>query len=300
MRAGQPSLASTQHLDAPGLDERVLTAAVRSGILLRPRRGAYIRRTDWEGTEPWTRDALRIQVHLLSSRGSSGTAMSALPGKSAGIDSMRRLLDEGPVNERVGAVVSIALSADGGRARPEDFESLGFTVPLRMTADGRKPRRPVAAGRLLGGQPVLAARPCLLWTFGQGEGFFAQHILGPENLHAQNAPFGIKISNDLAFPPGYLYRMHLRRRFAIADFIDELDVCGVGFFVIGNFQRLPLCHHDEFPRCCLPIKDGISVAHLDASSLLTSCPNPVRNKNEKDLAALGKHTHFFLFFFGLS
>ena len=90
-----------------------------------------------------------------------------------------------------------------------------------------------------------AAAPFQLRTLGQGKGFFAQHGLGPENFHAKNAPFGIKVNNDLAFPSGCLYRMHLRRRFAIADFIDELDVCGVGFFVIGNFHRLPLCHRND-------------------------------------------------------
>ncbi|HAP91644.1 MAG TPA: hypothetical protein DEQ49_16525 [Arthrobacter bacterium] len=62
-------VVSSQQLDAAGVDERVLTAAVRSGILLRLRRGAYVRSADWKGAEPWTRDALQIQAHFLSTGG---------------------------------------------------------------------------------------------------------------------------------------------------------------------------------------------------------------------------------------
>ena len=62
-------VASTQQLGAAGLEERVLTAAVRSGILLRLRRGAYVRSTDWKAAEPWTRDDLMIQAHFLSTGG---------------------------------------------------------------------------------------------------------------------------------------------------------------------------------------------------------------------------------------
>src|SRR6185312_13605003 len=66
-----PSPASTRQLGAAGLEERVLTAAIRSGILLRLRRGAYIRTTDWKVAKPWTRDALKIQAHFLSTGGLS-------------------------------------------------------------------------------------------------------------------------------------------------------------------------------------------------------------------------------------
>ncbi len=64
-------VASTQQLGAAGLEERVLTAAVRGGILLRLRRGAYVRSADWRAAEPWTRDALRVQAHFLSTGGLS-------------------------------------------------------------------------------------------------------------------------------------------------------------------------------------------------------------------------------------
>ena len=63
------TVASTQQLGTAGLDERVLTAAVRTGILLRLRRGAYVRSADWKTAEPWTRDCLRVQAHFLSTGG---------------------------------------------------------------------------------------------------------------------------------------------------------------------------------------------------------------------------------------
>jgi hypothetical protein len=59
-------VVSTRQLDAAGLEDRVLTAAVRSGILLRLRRGAYVRSAYWHAAEPWTRDALQIQAHFES------------------------------------------------------------------------------------------------------------------------------------------------------------------------------------------------------------------------------------------
>jgi hypothetical protein len=64
-------VASTQQLGVAGLDERVLTVAVRGGILLRLRRGAYVRSADWKAAEPWTRDGLRIQAHFLSTGGAA-------------------------------------------------------------------------------------------------------------------------------------------------------------------------------------------------------------------------------------
>lgn len=64
-------VASTQQLGAAGLDERILTAAVRSGDLLRLRRGAYVRSAYWKGIEPWVRDGLQIQAHFHSTGGRS-------------------------------------------------------------------------------------------------------------------------------------------------------------------------------------------------------------------------------------
>ena len=64
-------VASTRELVAAGLDERVLTAAVRSGVILRLRRGAYVRNAYWIGVKPWARDRLRIDAHFESTGGLS-------------------------------------------------------------------------------------------------------------------------------------------------------------------------------------------------------------------------------------
>jgi len=67
----QVPVASTRQLAAGGLDDRVLTGAVRTGLVLRLRRGAYVRRCSWQEAEPWTRDALKIQAHYESTGGVS-------------------------------------------------------------------------------------------------------------------------------------------------------------------------------------------------------------------------------------
>lgn len=64
-------VASTRQLGEAGLEARVLTAAVRSGMILRLRRGAYVRSTVWKAAEPWTRDAMQLQAHFESTGGLS-------------------------------------------------------------------------------------------------------------------------------------------------------------------------------------------------------------------------------------
>ena len=64
-------MASTSQLAAAGLDDRLLTAAVKSGALLRLRRGTYVRAAQWNTVKPWDRDQLRIMAHFEST---SGTA----------------------------------------------------------------------------------------------------------------------------------------------------------------------------------------------------------------------------------
>ncbi|MEA5453611.1 hypothetical protein SPF06_02645 [Sinomonas sp. JGH33] len=64
-------VASTEQLNAAGLDERALAAAVRDRVLVRVRRGVYVRRTLWQSLTPWERDHLRIEAHWLAGRGSS-------------------------------------------------------------------------------------------------------------------------------------------------------------------------------------------------------------------------------------
>ncbi|MCM0618425.1 hypothetical protein EU811_05995 [Arthrobacter sp. TS-15] len=62
-------VASTPELAATGLGDRALTAGVRSGKLLRLRRGAYVRTVDWRRRKPWEREILRIQAHACSTSG---------------------------------------------------------------------------------------------------------------------------------------------------------------------------------------------------------------------------------------
>ena len=62
-------VASTQQLATAGLADRLLTAAVRSGTVLRLRRGAYVQSSHWQGLKPWSRDSLLIQAHHLSTGG---------------------------------------------------------------------------------------------------------------------------------------------------------------------------------------------------------------------------------------
>ena len=72
------------------MEERVLTAAVRSGILLRLRRGAYVRSAQWQAAEAWTRDDLQIQAHFESTGGFwPATAMSVPPGCTNATSGMR-------------------------------------------------------------------------------------------------------------------------------------------------------------------------------------------------------------------
>ncbi len=64
-------VVSTAGLVAAGMEERVLTSAVRSGVLLRIRRGAYVRGAVWNGLKPWDRDKLLVWAHYESTGGVS-------------------------------------------------------------------------------------------------------------------------------------------------------------------------------------------------------------------------------------
>lgn len=65
----QMAVASTQHLAAAGLESRLIKAATDDGVLLRLRRGAYVRRGYWDGVKPWDQDVLRILAHFESTAG---------------------------------------------------------------------------------------------------------------------------------------------------------------------------------------------------------------------------------------
>lgn len=45
--------------------------AVRTGSIVRLRRGAYIRAVDWTGAKPWEQDKLRVQAHFLTTNAAS-------------------------------------------------------------------------------------------------------------------------------------------------------------------------------------------------------------------------------------
>lgn len=63
------AVASTSELAAAGLEDRVVTAAVKCGTLLRLRRGAYVRSAQWHILKPWDQDQLRIMAHFASTGG---------------------------------------------------------------------------------------------------------------------------------------------------------------------------------------------------------------------------------------
>jgi very-short-patch-repair endonuclease len=64
-------VASTRQLVEAGIDDRLLTAAVRNGVLLRLRRGAYVRNSYWSQIKPWERDDLRIRAHYEATGGTA-------------------------------------------------------------------------------------------------------------------------------------------------------------------------------------------------------------------------------------
>ena len=64
-------VASTKQLAAAGVDDRTLTAAVRAGMLIRVRRGAYVKGSHWNQITPWERDGLRIHAHYESTGGTA-------------------------------------------------------------------------------------------------------------------------------------------------------------------------------------------------------------------------------------
>jgi very-short-patch-repair endonuclease len=68
-------VASTAALRHAGLDDRLLTQAVRAGALVRLRRGAYILARRWAALPPWEKDAARIDAHI---EGTGGTSVYCL------------------------------------------------------------------------------------------------------------------------------------------------------------------------------------------------------------------------------
>ncbi|MHC6592224.1 hypothetical protein [Arthrobacter sp. C152] len=64
-------VASLRQMAAAGFDGRALAAAVRNGVLVLPRRGAYVRQQEWQAAKPWERDRLLTTAHYESTGGLS-------------------------------------------------------------------------------------------------------------------------------------------------------------------------------------------------------------------------------------
>ena len=67
----QYPVASAGQLGGAGLESRVVGAAVQQEILLRLRRGAYVRRSYWNTLKPWDQDRLLVIAHYESTGGSA-------------------------------------------------------------------------------------------------------------------------------------------------------------------------------------------------------------------------------------
>ncbi|MFQ4147232.1 hypothetical protein AAGW05_00805 [Arthrobacter sp. LAPM80] len=59
---------SSQLADA-GFGERALATAVQCGLVVRLRRGAYVRTATWQQLKPWDREKIRLQAHLATAPG---------------------------------------------------------------------------------------------------------------------------------------------------------------------------------------------------------------------------------------
>lgn len=62
-------IGTTGELGHKGLSPRLLTSAVRHGLLFRLRHGAYIRMEVWQGKHPSEKDLLRIAAHFQATDG---------------------------------------------------------------------------------------------------------------------------------------------------------------------------------------------------------------------------------------
>lgn len=62
-------MVSTGQLAEAGLESRMVAAAVKAGVILRLRRGAYVRGSYWCTLKPWNQDRLMIMAHYESTGG---------------------------------------------------------------------------------------------------------------------------------------------------------------------------------------------------------------------------------------
>lgn len=127
-------VASTQQLTESGVDERVLTAGVRSGVLLRLRRGAYVRASEWNSLAPWQRDQLRIDAHHASTGGHflySHSSSARLHGC--------RVWNAGPLVHVITSYAN-ANTSSGADVRTHRLPVDASEITMIQTADGREIR----------------------------------------------------------------------------------------------------------------------------------------------------------------
>ncbi len=62
-------VATTAQMLDQGIGAAALAQALRTGLVFRLRKGAYVQATHWRGLKPWDQDNLRLLAHVLSVRG---------------------------------------------------------------------------------------------------------------------------------------------------------------------------------------------------------------------------------------
>lgn len=156
-------VASTAELRDAGLDDRVLTACVRAGVLLRIRRGAYALSSSWSELSPWDQDDYRIDAHAVGSQGNAVYSHA----------SAARL--HGFATWGVGSRVHVVTSADSGASHGAD------TVGHRAMLDENEKVRV----RTRGGRDVLATSTVrTVLDCARAYGHEEAAVIGDSALHA--------------------------------------------------------------------------------------------------------------------
>ncbi len=101
---GGHDVASTAALKSAGIDDRLLAKAVRSGLVLRLRQGAYIPVHRWDPLTRWEREIARLDAHV---EGTHGSAVYCLASAA---------VLRGCAVWNVGSAIHVATSYAGSRA----------------------------------------------------------------------------------------------------------------------------------------------------------------------------------------
>ena len=125
-------VASTTQLARAGIGDRLLASAVRSGLILRLFRGAYVRGPYWQGLKPWTRDRLLVHAHHAATGGTSRYShMSAARLHEC------QVWNAGPLIHVTTRYANSRTSA-GKYVRPHRAELAERDTTTLRTADGRE------------------------------------------------------------------------------------------------------------------------------------------------------------------